>query len=278
MASSVFSAALLALPVGNFADATLYQNGVCTGPSKADPCDVRFKWCNIIRYRGGFYGDYVSNRHLDTWSNKDDIADISQTQLWTNAALGVINICDWIDLYTTIGTTTIAIETDGSAYSTDSTMIALRTNPKFSWSLGGRATLLRLGDFYLGTSAQYFKTNPHINSFTQFSSGRTNYFNSTRPLSYYEWQIALGVAYEALTPVAALTPYGGICRSGGQFLFNDLPFTFQGVNYTLRDLKPKKLWSYAIGVSAMVNQMIGITVEGRFAGEKALHVNGQCRF
>ena len=59
---------------------------------------------------------------------------------------------------------------------------------------------------------------------------------------------------------------------------HDFQFLGDGILYTLNDLRSKKGWGYSVGMSLTLCDMIGVTVEGRWASEKAVSVNSQFRF
>ncbi|MCH9608770.1 MAG: Major outer membrane porin [Chlamydiales bacterium] len=267
-----------ALPVGNPVDATLYRNGVCTGPTRSDPCVIVFNYTDILRLRGGFYSDTVFNRHMEVYLDRKNISDIDVFSLATNAGYLAVNIFDWVDFFCTLGATNIGMVTDGASYSTNSTLIALDFDTHFSWSVGMDLTVWKRGGLGVGFEAQYFKTKPPLDSILRFASGNSNYFNEDNHLSYDEWQVGLGVAYEYKNAWLSATPYIAIKRARGEMGFDDFAFAFEGVDYTLHNLRSKKLWGHAVGVSAVLCEMIGITVEGRFADEKAVSVNGQFRY
>lgn len=271
-------ASLMALPMGNPAEGALYLRGACSGWTCSEPCLVEFCYRDILRLKGGFYGDYVYNRHMEVYRFKDNESDIDQFTLFTNAGYLAVNLLDWIDVYGLAGTTKIDLTTTGSAFSTNEALISLDYQTYLSWGLGTSIVLFQKGCFYVGFEGQYFRTVPRLNSILRYQSGNQLYFGPPNKMAYDEWQVGLGAAYSFENPWFSMTPYIGIKRARGEMVLDDFSFSFEGVAYTLKNLKSKKLWGYAVGTSAILWQMIGVTVEGRFADEKALYVNAQLRY
>ncbi|MCH9620297.1 MAG: hypothetical protein SP4CHLAM17_12460 [Chlamydiales bacterium] len=272
--------AAYALPIGNPSEASLYTNGLWWGNNCCEPCDPCFSWCDAFSIRAGFYGDYVFNRHMEIKSGGTDLSDIDKTEVYTNAGMLVLNVCDWVEAFVTLGATDLRILTDGGSFSTDTTMVQLDFETDFSWSIGGRATIWECDSFGVGVEGQYFRTTPNVDSLIRYASGNIVYFNSNNTATYSEWQVGLGASYKWQTgcPGFALTPYMGLKWAGSTLDMNDLAFTFDSVAYTLRTLDAKKLWGYAVGVTATVCDTVGATVEGRFADEKAVSATMQIRF
>ncbi len=277
--------AAYALPVGNPGDASLYTNGLCLGETCCDdPCVT---WCDMFSIRTGFYGDYVFNRHLQVQDSGSDTKHIDDTEIYTNAGLLVLNFCDWLDVFATFGATNMSIFTDGHTLAAlagaDTTMVQLDFVPDFSWSIGGRATVWNCGCMALGIEGQYFQTSPNLNSMIRYESGDITYFNSNNGTTYSEWQVGIGLTSYFCTGGVAFVPYMALKWSGARWDMGDFNFNYSGTvtgtgNYLLRELVNAKIWGYAVGMTATLCDTIGVTVEGRFADEKAIHVNGQFRF
>lgn len=278
--------AAYALPVGDPTEASLFTNGLCSGESTC--CDPCMSWCDMFSVRLGFYGDYVFNRHLEVKSLSDVKHDIDDTEIFTNAGWFVLNFCNRYELFATFGATDISIFTDGYALAdpdnpASSTMVQLDFATNFSWSIGARAVAWRCGNFDLGVEGQYFRTRPTVDSLIRYASGDITYFNSNNRATWSEWQAGFVASYTICSgcPGVAFVPYMGVKVAGGTLDMGNLTFLFQGTStegYTLKDLKPKQLWGYAVGMTATVCNAVGVTVEGRFADEKALSVVGQFRF
>ncbi|MFZ0565941.1 MAG: hypothetical protein WAM28_07140 [Chlamydiales bacterium] len=280
----ISSGFLYALPVGNPTEASLFLNGVWCESTACDPCDPCFSWFDAWSFRVGFYGDYVYNRHLEVSHHNHRGGDIQTTTLFTNAGYLVLNFCDRLDVFATLGATHLHIKTDDSAWDTTqiiSTQSELDFVPHFSWSIGARATLLEFCCFGLGVEGQYFAFIPEPNYFFEYSNGAFVYLDEAKPAHYREWQVGLGISYRfsISCPTVAMLPYAAVKWSGAHLDMND--FVFEDINgdtYILNDVGSKKLWGYALGLTFTLCDLMGVTVEGRWGDEKALYVNGQLRF
>ena len=275
--------ALQALPAGNPAASSLYTNNFWFGDSSCDPCDPCSSWCDWFDIRLGFYGDYVYNRHLETkGTNGDAGGDIQDTQLFTNAGLIVVDICDWFEAFATVGVTDFHIRTDDSVWRVSggaSVMSELFFSTEMSYSGGLRATIWECDCFMIGGMAQYFYSNTSLDSFLEYAAGTQTYFNNNnRSANYQEWQVAIGAAYIFVNSANFMfVPYTNIEVAGVNWNLGR-SFTANSVTEQLQSLNEKKVVGWSLGMSAVLCDLIGVTVEGRWANEKAIHVNGQLSF
>lgn len=267
--------AVHALPVGNPSDASLLCDGLIWEGHCGDPCDPCLTWCDAFSIRSGFYGDYVFNRHLEIDTNGDDSV-IEHTSLFTNGAIIAANFWDRFDFFTTLGSTNFLLATNASAFSTTfiGRRIEIETNSHFSWSLGIRGTIWECGCTSLGAEAQYFYTHPDVRRVT-VGADLSEYPNNI-DLKYREWQVGVGLSHR----INVFVPYVAVKWSRAKVNFDDaiLLAVDDIETVSLRDLESKGDWGFAIGVSLIDCEKASLTVEGRFGGEKAVHVNGQIRF
>jgi major outer membrane protein len=283
--TSLSCEALYALPVGNPSEASLFLQGTWAENYCCDPCDPCFSWCEAWDFRVGYYGDFVFNRHMQVKKGKHEGRAIDRTEIYTNAGYLVMNICNRIDLFGTIGATNILIKTDARAWDYITSLESeLRFRTYFSWSVGGRATLWQCDYFTVGAEGEYFQANTDFDNFLEYFSGTITYFNGKNTSHYSEWQVGLGICYRYATccPTFAMTPYAAVKWAGSQFNLGNFSLTpiIDGVASDLLfpNLDNGKLWGYAVGISITLCDMVGVNVEGRWADEKALSVNGQFRF
>lgn len=270
------SGSAYALPVGNPSEASLLCDGIFLEGGCCDPCNPCSSWFESFSFRLGFYGDYVFNRHMEVRSDGPDIEDV---EIHTNAAYFALNFCNRFDVFATAGATTFDLSTNNSAFGI---LSGLRFDLESgsacaSWSVGGRATLWEIGCTTFGIEGQYFRANPDIKRIT-ISDLISFYPDNAFHARYDEWQVGLGVSHR----INIFVPYAAVKYSrarwdlGGNtfaFILGETTFT-----ETMRDLENKKSWGYAVGVSLIACEKAALTVEGRFADEKALYVNGQVRF
>ncbi len=272
--------AVYALPVGNPSEASLFMNGAFCEGSSVDFCDPCFSWCDAWSLRVGFYGDYVFNRNMQVRLSDDDSgADVDTTTIDTNAGYIALNFFDRVDIFTTLGATNFGIQTGGQYFIGANHRVEMTFETAFSWSVGARATLWQCGCFALGVEGQYFQSNPDVNYIFDTVDGSYSYINDL-DTQYQEWQVGVGVSYRFATscPTIALVPYAGLKWAGGRWSFSPNSVTIDGAAGDTPDLQPAKLWGYAIGMTLTLCDVVGVTVEGRFADEKAVSVLGQFRF
>lgn len=255
------SVPLSALPVGNPAEATLIS-------------------CGSISYRLGFAGDYVFNRNLELDGKEQ--CDINTTEIFTNAAYLAVNFCDRIDLFTRLGATRLHISTDAIAFgSLVSLQSELSFHTDFSWSIGTRATLWEYCGFALGLEGEYFCCSTRVDSFLNYDDGAFVYFSGV-DANYSEWQVGLGVSYEVDSSFSVMSwvPYLAVKWAGGHLNLDSAQFV-AGSSFEIlqfEDLKIEKMWGFALGTTFTFCDQLAVTVEGRFADEKAFYVLGEFRF
>lgn len=276
-----FSQIGYALPVGNPSEATLLYDGVFWEGSNCidfceyfcDPCAI---WSDIISVRMGYYGDFVLNRNMRIdEDNNDDI--IEHTKLCTNAGYLVLNFCDRLDIFGTLGVTNFCLNTNAFSFGSlfEGSRLTIESRSHFSWSLGGRFTLVDCGCTTLGFEGQYFEMHPHVKSITRSDSVSLYPDSDSRHMKYYEWQVGLGISHR----IYRLVPYAAIKWSKAHTKFNHhLAILAPEDAVNLWNLESDKSLGYVIGASLIGCEKTAVTVEGRWGDEKAFYVNGQFRF
>ncbi len=273
--SLFFSFSVYALPVGNPADAALLGEGIILQPN----CD---SWLAAVGLRFGFSGDYVFNRYLEV-DRSGENNDIQQFEISTNAGYLGVSVCDRVELFGTVGASDMHIfTTSSSLFGILPGNIDIDTETSFSWSIGASGLLYRYGCFLLGARGEYFHTSPNINSLV-VNGTEPIYFNDGNKMRLHSAQASLGLAYQiniACCENTALLPYGAIKWARASVDMDELtvidPLSRQFA--VLYNLNNKKSIGYALGMTLVGADAISFTVEGRFADELALHLNGQIRF
>jgi hypothetical protein len=279
-------------PAGNPAEASLYLQGAWWAScNPCNPCDPFFCWWDAWNIRFGYVGDFVFERNLEEKIRGRADHRIDHTSLFTNAGYFVLNFCDRIDFFATAGASKIHIKTNARTWGfggPGSLESELFFSTEFSWSLGGRATLWQCDCFAVGIEGQYFQTRPHIDKFLEYRAGTFTSFDNNNGVMYSDWQVGLGLCYRFATrcPSFAFVPYSSVTWSGAKLDFHDFRFvenfggigTFPAATLILPRLQNGKIWGYAIGMTFTLRDSAGVTVEGRFAAEKAVSINGQFRF
>jgi major outer membrane protein len=270
---------LLALPLANPAAASLYTDSLWSDVGCSDYCSPDFCWANSWNVRLGFYGDYVFDRHMAVDIKGEP--NIEKMEIYTNAGYLVVNICERVDLFSTLGVTNMSIQTPLASFVSSplsSTLLSFSFEPGFSWSLGGRAILWQWKCFLLGVEGQYFRTNTEFSSLLEVANQFT--YIDGQDIVYDEWQVGLGLSYKfsSRCPRFAWVPYIGVTWAESKLHLNGLQTAIGTEIVTFEDLESDKLWGYAVGVTFTLAEQIGITVEGHFANEKAVYVGGEFRF
>lgn len=271
--------AAYALPVGNPAEASLLCDGLFLEGHCGDCFDPCLSWCEAWSFRAGFYGDYVFNRHFKIAPPGQGSRVIDHSTLSTNAAYLAFNILERVDIFANLGATAISLEGNaillGRPGDIDQSLrFFLQTNSAFSWGVGGRATLWELGCTSFGLEGQYFQTRPNLQRLVIGDFVTLNL--DTLDAQYSEWQVGFGLSHR----INIFVPYVAVKWAGGRWEFDNLAIVSNDLDVSLviGDVRPDKHWGWAVGVSLIDNEKASVTVEGRFADERAVYVNGQIRF
>lgn len=261
---ALFINTLYALPVGNPSEASLFR-------AQAPACCECPSWGGGV----GFYGDYVFNRHMKTSRGRS----VDTVKLFTNAGYLVVNFAQQADLFATLGTTRISLNTSLVAFNQVDPfpLFELESNSAFSWSLGGRATLYTYKCASLGIEGQYLSTKPNIKR-AYIAAGASAYFDNSLVTHYTEWQLGSGISYR-YNPI--FVPYVAVKYAYSHWkLANGRNIVVQSnTNTFFYNLHSQKRWGYAVGLTLFPNRCdkLAVTVEARFLDEKAIYVNGQIR-
>lgn len=270
--------AVHALPVGNPSESILLADGLLwDGNDLVTFCDY---WCNpfiswfdVLTLRGGYYGDFVFNRHLEI--NRHGHDSIERTKILTNAGYLVLNFFEQFDIFGTLGETKFSLDTNAKVFnSTAGEPLYIDTSSAFSWSVGGRITLLECKCTTVGIEGQFFQTRPNVKLVNE---GDVSVYTDEDHIhaKYHEWQVGLGISQR----INMLVPYVAMKWSKANLNFDHQHFTtLLGDNFYLFDLVSANLMGFALGVSLADCEKCAVTVEGRFGDERALYVNGQLRF
>jgi len=271
--SLLLSASLCALPVGNPAEPAFFTDSAfCSsfGPS--------------LSLRGGFYGDYVFNRHLQVDSSETS-AHIDRTRLYTNAGYIALNYCSFLDLFATLGASHMWLRTPSTAFRlrglAEGEFFTIDTNTSFSWSVGSRIALWECRCFTLGVEGQYFQSAMSIDYVREEDDNPI--YISGHDACYREGQcgLALSRAFVACDPKIAFVPYLGVKAAWSDVTMDNLRVVVDNIQtdtYFLRDLESTKVWGVAVGMSVALRGTIALSAERRFGDEQGVYINGQIRF
>jgi hypothetical protein len=261
------------VPVGNPSEASMFYP-YCSERCCEDDC-----W-GFLSVGAGFYGDYVFNRYMKTTHNTPRNKNIDRTQIFTNAGYIVLNFWGLIDFFSSLGVSRLSLNTSLGAFNPTDTspLFEVESGSDFSYSVGGRITLLEHECASLGFEGQYFETKPNIKRM-YIASGAVVYPDDTLRTRYSEWQVGAGISYrynEFFIPYIAAKYAHSHWKfgNGENFIIEDNTGTF------LFNMRNRKNWGYVVGLTLIppVCEQAAVTAEARFAGEKALYINAQARF
>jgi major outer membrane protein len=275
------SSGLHALPVGNPWEASLQSVGVFWAGS-CQETGATTSLSDAWSFRLGFYGDFVFDRHMQV-DNKDSNAHLHKTTIATQAAYWAFNMWNRFDLFGTLGTTHIRLESPHSTFSNGTipnTYALLDTDTSFSWSMGARGTLWECGCLGVGGAIQYLSARPPINF--AHNAGLTSlvYQPSHVMVKYREWQVGLGASYRIniICDYTALLPYFAVRYARATMNMDRLMITDGGGTMTFFNLESDDFWGYAVGATLLGCNKISVTAEVRLISEKAFYINSQIRF
>jgi major outer membrane protein len=255
------------LPGGNPSEPNLF---IC-----APDCTLT-TLCDCFVFGCGFYGDYVFDRHLRTVTGRD----IDTTKLFTNAAYFSASFRERAEIFTALGVSRLSLNTSLAPFNAidPHPLFEMETQSDFSYSMGARALLLRYRCLAIGLEGQYFSTEPNIKRL-YIAAGAVSYPGYSLITHYSEWQVGLGAGYR-YNPY--FVPYVAIKYARAYWKLADGKNVIieSNTNTFLYNLNNQKNIGYCIGLTfcPLIEERLAVTVEARFASEKALYVNGLIQF
>jgi len=200
---------------------------------------------------------------------------IESTEIYTNAGYIALNLCERVDIFSTLGVTHMRLENNYPSLQ----LLTVNFVPTFSWSVGGRATLWECGCWGMGVEGQYFRTCPEV-QYSLLQSDGSFFYPDHFATKYEEWQVGAGFSYTFRLHCSklAMIPYLGVTWACSQLDLRGLSVDSGSTTATLGNAEASELWGYAAGITFTLAHMTAITVEGRFADTRGLYVNGQFRF
>ncbi len=276
LAALFFISSLQALPLGNPWEASLLDEGIFL-----DCCSLPLLPISAS-YRFGYEYDHVVNRHLETDGAAH--ASLRQVEIYTNAGTVALNFCDRFDLFGTFGASQFWVTTHVNSFNSDhltenvSSLLYFNTASDFSWSVGVRGTIFSCCNFAVGGEVEYFAARPSISTTFDPNISRVIYPADTL-FKYREWQFGLGATYQiCLAQSIQALPYIGITWSRVEVDMQNSAQSMNNLTFTFLDLREQKQWGYAVGVTLTGCEKFQITLENRFASEKALSFNVGMQF
>lgn len=269
-----FFCPLHALPLGNPCDSMIFQCG--------------FLWDSefgAFSGRIGYVEDCVFNRHL---AARNGEGNIRVTEVKSSSALFVFNILDQVDIFATLGASSVTIRTPDKVFANNAfnifdgstggnPLVVISTASHISSSLGLRGVIFATDSLCIGIEGQYFFTAPAVTSiYEPFDTFYVTYAEGVK-LRYKEYQIGIGASYSiCLTPAINLIPYIGaqfarvsVDMGDSKQHINSLITFITDHDITLVDLKNGRNFGYSIGLTLMSLKRFSLGIEGRFVNEKS---------
>lgn len=258
-----------ALPMYNPAQASLLTNGVCCEARPINYCDP---W-DSMSLNIGFTGSYVLDHQMvsNLRNDKDVIRDFS---IRTNASYLALNICEFVELFSTIGASDISVNWPPKAVNkpNSSTKLRMELETAYSLSFGGRATAYQCDNYFFGFEIEYFRTKPSILSIDATPVSQINY-------KYNEWQISGGGAYLISLGSIDFVPYLGIHYGRTYFSAQQQEVIDpDGDRLMFITLAQQNHVGYTFGTTMIGCQKIQISAEATFISEVAFTFNSSFRF
>ena len=124
------------------------------------------------------------------------------------------------------------------------------------------------GILRVGADAKYRQFKPDIDDVRQW---RVSTVTTDEALSFKEWQIALGLAYQ----YKKFIPYAGMKYSD---MGSHIKFKQNAITYSDSSLCSKNVWGLFYGADVLVDDNISFNIEGRNIDENALNAGLNVRF
>lgn len=269
---------LSALPIQNPSSPTLLVDGIFIDSTAPLFCSRLPQYLSLDF---GYYGDFVFDRKLKT-VNGDTV---HKTEIFTNAGYLATTICNWVELFGTVGVTQMNIIADQRVLlgnnSLFSNSIEIETGSNFSWSGGAIVKLLEGRGWTIGVEGQYFAAYPHV-KFTHQNLllGNSYSYLNDATLHYWEAQGGGGISYRLdINGCSALIPYVGVKWSWERLTSKNVVIPNVGFPDTsiVTCTEDQKI-GYAVGATLLAYGRGAITGEVRFLGETAANVTMKIRF
>lgn len=204
------------------------------------------------------------------------LGDVERVSFATNGGTLTLNIIDWVEFFTMLGTSKFSICTPARDNQVESEFFF---SPRFCWSIGANGVVWKCGDLAFGFSGQYFRTMPKIDAFTDLSGGIVTSFNNIEKSTYYEWQAAFTGSYLfGFSNAFEFVPYISWTAAGAKMGMRGLTFSNNGTIHHILNMKDKKMWGYALGISGILRRKASISAEAHFADQKAFFLGADLAF
>ena len=216
----------------------------------------------LIGVKVGYLGDRVLHKSLET-THGYQAKGVESFESYTEQGVLTLNFASRFEVYGSLGGMRINVQPKISSVVRE----VLQTKEELTWGFGGRGVVYELSKAVLGLDFKFQGYDP------RFLWGSVNGFaanvGSTSKMSYYEWQIGLGLAYDC----DFMVPYIGALYNRVEGKCSNLfpireHFTF----------KSQKKFGLACGVCLVSKSFFELDLEARMVAETAFSIQGNFRF
>lgn len=185
-----------------------------------------------------------------------------------NEGVLTFNVSDRFEFYGKLG----AMKLDLSQRPTNTIKLDYHTDNQLLWGAGGRIILVYWEEMVLGVNALYSGSFMHINEIIENGGLRET---SKARFKYCEWQIGMSFSRE----IGIFNPYIGLAYSSFNSSLYNIP---NDPNFSMKiadeDLEMRNPFILLIGAGLTKGRNVGVNLESRLIGEKAVSLTGNIRF
>jgi len=221
-------------------------------------------WLDV---RFAYFGDYVySQPSHDTFIQEGEERTQYHMQLWTQAGMVTLNVCDRVDLYGIVGG--LRIQNNDEIFSPQ----------QFAWGVGGKIVFLHIGRWRVGCDMKYFQSEQS----PQFFQSNHLAYNVTSNFSflYTEIQAALGLTYRT----RYVAPYVSVSYLNAQLaptppsVFLRIPSRNREMRVPIKSVSAMNHFGLVLGATLIDIRTATLSLEWRAFNQNSIDLTGEIRF
>ena len=221
-----------------------------------------FSQNELIGIKIGYLGDVVLAKSLEAGSSLH-LKKMQVFESYNQQGVLTINLMNRFEAFASLGAMKMHLE-PRTGFLIKQT---LETQDALTWGFGARGVLYSFSKAALGLDFKYQSYHPHLAWGT--INGAPFSMNSNAKLSYYEWQIGLGLSYDC----GFMTPYFGALYNRAEGKLCNLFYWKEHFSF-----KSKKKFGAAFGVCFCSKEFFELDLEARVITETAFSAAGNFRF
>jgi hypothetical protein len=254
-ALAVFSCSYgFAMYIGNPAQPGVLEKGIV----------LQYDLCS---FRCGYLDDWV---YAQQFQDEFYLAGVTPTktsiELSTYAGILTLNFKDKLDLYGIVGSSRMQIDQE------------IFTKRALGWGCGIKWLIAEYKNFFLGADAKYFETDQKPRFF--IIEGVAYNIASNYRLNYHEVQVAIGVAYRAVSfcPYMNATYISTKIRPQPTSTLIRLPDADELAEVQTKSIVSKNNLGLAVGLTLLDSEKASLACEWRGFNQSGVNVNLEVRF